>query len=329
MERFVAIDNVCAWPNLTKMPDGTIFAVIFNQPTHGLWEGGVDCWASEDDGRTWVQRGTVAQQEPTTSRMNVAVGLARNGDLVALVSGRSNRSPVGIETSGHDGGPLAPWLCRSQDGGRTWTHTEFAAPPDAPAWPATPFGDIVQLSDGELGVCAYHLVTKTEHSAYLYTSADDGLTWSFRSTIDPVNANETAPLVLPSGRVLAASRSEFKNYLRVYGSDDVGASWEYMGPASTTMQIPGHLLLLNDGRLLLTFGIRNTGFMGVGVRISDDDGESWWETRFLVDLEGSLDVGYPSSVQTADGTIVTAYYCSGVPAHTRFHMGVVRWSLEE
>ncbi len=35
----IAIDNVCAWPNLTKMPDGSIVAAIFNQPTHGGWEG--------------------------------------------------------------------------------------------------------------------------------------------------------------------------------------------------------------------------------------------------------------------------------------------------
>ncbi len=40
----VAIDNVCAWPNLTVFRDGTIIATIFNQPCHGLWEGDVECW---------------------------------------------------------------------------------------------------------------------------------------------------------------------------------------------------------------------------------------------------------------------------------------------
>jgi hypothetical protein len=28
----LAIDNVCAWPNLTHLRDGTIAAVIYNQP---------------------------------------------------------------------------------------------------------------------------------------------------------------------------------------------------------------------------------------------------------------------------------------------------------
>ena len=64
-ERFVAIDSVCAWPKLTRMPDGTIIATIFNQPTHLLWEGEVECWISADQGRTWKLRGTPA---PYTSR---------------------------------------------------------------------------------------------------------------------------------------------------------------------------------------------------------------------------------------------------------------------
>ena len=40
---YVAIDNVCAWPNLTLMPNGEIAAVIFNEPCHGTWEGDVEC----------------------------------------------------------------------------------------------------------------------------------------------------------------------------------------------------------------------------------------------------------------------------------------------
>ena len=47
-----AIQGVCAWPNLQLLGGGTILALIFNQPCHGLWEGDLDCWASEDGGRT-------------------------------------------------------------------------------------------------------------------------------------------------------------------------------------------------------------------------------------------------------------------------------------
>ena len=82
MEKYIAIDNVCAWPNLTRMPDGAIIATIFNQPTHGGWEGDVECWASEDEGRMWQLRGTPAPHQPGTNRMNVAAGLANDDSLV-------------------------------------------------------------------------------------------------------------------------------------------------------------------------------------------------------------------------------------------------------
>ena len=56
LERFVSIDNVCAWPNLTMLRDGTITAIIFGKPSHGQMAGDVECWASSD-GSFWEKRG--------------------------------------------------------------------------------------------------------------------------------------------------------------------------------------------------------------------------------------------------------------------------------
>ncbi len=36
LKRVVAVENVCAWPNLTLLPDGTVVAIFFNQPAHGI-----------------------------------------------------------------------------------------------------------------------------------------------------------------------------------------------------------------------------------------------------------------------------------------------------
>jgi len=83
IETHVGIQGVCAWPNLQRMQDGTLLATIFNQPCHGLWEGDLDCWVSLDEGQSWQFRGRPAPHEPGTNRMNCAVGLAGNGDLVA------------------------------------------------------------------------------------------------------------------------------------------------------------------------------------------------------------------------------------------------------
>lgn len=67
----VAVDNVCAWPNLTLPRDGTIAAVIFSKPCHACIVGDVECWVSADAGRTWEKRGVPAAHDPPSSnRMN-------------------------------------------------------------------------------------------------------------------------------------------------------------------------------------------------------------------------------------------------------------------
>jgi hypothetical protein len=328
-ERYIAVDNVCAWPNLTLLPDGTVVASIFNQPTHGGWEGDVECWASEDGGKIWQLRGVPAPHEPTTNRMNVAAGLAHNGDLVVLASGWSKRNPVGDYSSPHEGEVIPMWVCRSTDGGKTWTHAEGVESPANAGEHLIPFGDIILLPDGELGVCIYNWAPPSDHDAQFYTSADDGRTWTRRAPVRLGNTNETTPLALGNGRLLAAARTLCDQHLELFGSGDQGASWDALGPVTLGFQHPGHLLQLGDGRLLLTYGIRNQGLYGVGARLSDDEGKTWQPPRVVVDFQIATDGGYPASVQLEDGTILTAYYASAVPAHQRYHMGVIRWSADK
>lgn len=326
MERYIAVDNVCCWPNLTKMPDGTIVATIFNQPTHGGWEGDVECWASTD-GRMWKLQGVPAPHEPTTNRMNVAAGMARDGNFIVLASGWSNRNPAGQEdTTPFNGSILPIWICRSGDNGKDWRREEIKTSN------LMPFGDIVQLADGNLGVCIYSWSDR-EKNSYFYTSPDDGRTWNRQSVIGE-NLNETTPVVLPGGGLLAAGRTLDNQHLELFSSSDSGKTWRKTGPVTLGSQHPAHMLLLKDNRLLLSYGIRNDGLFGVGIRISKDSGKTWSDPRVLVNLEktygsGYLDGGYPSTAQTEDGTLVTAYYCAGIAAHARYHMGVVRWKLED
>ena len=100
-----------------------------------------------------------------------------------------------------------------------------------------------------------------------------------------------------------------------------------MQPLTQARQHPGHLLLLGDGRLLLTYGNRTAEQFGVAARVSDDGGITWSDEIILIDDLMNRDAGYPASVQV-NGEIVTAYYSSGVASHRRYHMGVVRWKLE-
>jgi hypothetical protein len=154
IETSVAIQGVCAWPNLQQLGDGTLVATIWNQPCHGKWEGDLVCWASTDGGECWQYRGTAAAHEPGTNRMNCAVGFAGNGDLLVLCSGWDKRLPPGEDAGHEDASPLSPWICRSADGGRSWTVSDrFPRRPGGHAY--IPFGDILPGADGALHAFAY------------------------------------------------------------------------------------------------------------------------------------------------------------------------------
>ena len=85
---------IAGFPRINVRANSTILALIFNQPGHGLWEGDLDCWASEDGGATWRFRGRAAQHGPGTNRMNCTAGIAANGDIVVLCSGWTDRRPL-------------------------------------------------------------------------------------------------------------------------------------------------------------------------------------------------------------------------------------------
>ena len=328
MERYIAVDNVCAWPNSTLMPDGAIVATIFNQPTHLRWPGDVECWASTDGGYLWSRRSQVTEHEPHTSRGNVAAGLAHDGALVVIVSGWSYKDETVVGRANELDKILDPWVCRSTDGGRTWKRKgSITIPQGVPA--IVPFGDIERSPDGSLAFSAYSWYGGETTSAYLFRSRDDGQTWDEAVVIGADDYNETDILSLDEGRWLAAARTSVGRHLQLFISDDGGQSWANRGPLTLRNQHPAQLTRLSDGSILLTYGIRNPGLWGVGARLSDDRGETWGQPILLANFGEVKDGGYPSSVQLPDGTIVTAYYCIGIPEHQRYHMGVVRWQPKE
>lgn len=358
MERYIAIDNVCAWPNLTLLPGGEIVAIIFNQPCHGRWEGDAECWGSADGGRTWQRRGAVTQHEPGTARFDLGAGLARDGALVCLVSGAQPKlppPPPGTEqpvtytlprparfpgtvgqmvvpmperiSSSPGAEILAPWVCRSVDGGRTWSRSTAITLPQGRSF-VVPFGKIQHSSDGSLALMAYWEAPGDRNALYLLFSRDDGKSWGESTLIGTDIYNETDLLILDQGRWLIASRTVPDHQLDLLASADLGHTWTLETALTLPYQHPASLLRLADGRIVLTYGIRNHGQFAIAARLSADQGHSWGPPLVLVDLDDATDGGYPSSVQLPDGTIVTAYYANRTRAHRRYHMGVVRWRAE-
>jgi len=340
-ERFVAIDGACGWPQLTLLPNGDISCLIWPNSSHGFTEGAAECWISHDEGRTWARAGVPVPNAPTTNRMNLAGGLTADGSLLALVSGWRDRKPAGWKPDPADKRPakdhftgattLEPVPAVSRDGGRTWTQfSPVVNPPAGGGNGFTPYGRIGSLADGSLGVMMYW------NEVVFFTSADGGATWTRRGELSNGHRhNETTWIRLDNGDLYAAARTFGDVLLHGYRSTDGGATWTFERELTLPMQHPADLTRLPDGRILLSYGVRNEGRWAIDVRVGDPTARTWSAPMSLVDLEGSTDArldpnptrdgGYPSTVVLADGTFVTAYYSRGVPAHGRYHVGVVRW----
>jgi hypothetical protein len=272
------------------------------------------------------------------NRMNVAAGPVGPA-LIALVSGWDKRKPY---VPGPSAGPykpegsrtLSPVPAVSHDGGASWLVAAEATFPSRPSGGGlVPYGRIAALRDGTIGACLYG------DGVFFFTSADGGRRWERRGTLvsAPRTHNETTWVELANGDLFAVSRTFGDQRLEAFRSKDGGRTWAREGTLTMALQIPADLLKLSDGRLLFSYGARNRGLYGIWVQIGNPDAKQWSAPMLLVDFEGATELqdspppasdgGYPSTVRLEDGTFVTAYYTRGVPAHQRYHVGVVRWKL--
>lgn len=327
-QRLVAIDNVCAWPNLTLLSDGSINATVFGKPSHGQMEGAAECWNSIN-GEFWTKVGIPAPNEPHTNRMNVACGLAKNGDLLVLCSGWTDvKQPMRPKQPVFRDDILSNWVCRSHDGGKTWSQIKVFPAPDAGWTHYIPFGDIKIGEDGALHVSCYggeftdpSKSTKTKgYRSWHFRSDDDGKTWRRTSIIHPTG-NETTLLHLGGKRWMAAAR---ERAMDLFVSEDDGETWGEPMRVTEKNEINGHLVRLKDQRILLSYGSRVKDEFGVLGKFSSDEGKTWGPpVRIARTLES--DCGYPSTVQRPDGKLVTAWYSKASENHQRYHMGVAIW----
>ena len=90
--------------------------------------------------------------------------------------------------------------------------------------------------------------------------------------------------------------------------------------------MPPHLLRLQDDRLLMTYGYRIPP-EGNRVCISENHGRDWSKPFDLQHDATSRDLGYPSSVQLDDGSLLTVWY-ETLKGSKRAVLRQARWSLE-
>lgn len=335
-KRYVAVDNVCAWPQLRLSANGDIFMTGFNRPYHGVAEGDVDLWVSTDQGEFFEYVSTPVVHAPTENRMNHCSGFANNGDFLTIVSGYSNRPKEKLyegdeylEKIFKKSRTLVPIIARSGDGGKTFTNVPLQFENDASI---IPYGDIVKVDETTL-MCSVYLVGTKETKSFFDTnnrkagvllSYDDGYTWNDFTIIDE-NLNETSLAVLDN-KIIAVARTAANQRLIMYESWDQGKTWAKKEEISQLNQVPAAITVLHDKRVLITYGCR-TNQKSIMYRIGDENAENFSAPNILQVIDTTGDLGYPSTVQLADGLLVTAYYTSRDTHHHRYHVGIIHWEL--
>ncbi|MCC6589417.1 MAG: exo-alpha-sialidase [Bryobacterales bacterium] len=302
------------FPVMIRLKDGSLLSVVRAGGAHVGRGGRLDMISSTDGGKTWPKRWTVI--DDAEDDRNPALGQLNDGTIVLGYVVLSGFGPDGKTLSrkraerNFDG----VWVMRSNDGGKTWTKPEKSAETGKLKTPGTaisPYGKIVQLKDGAALMTVYYEMNEgptPTYKSYVFRSKDSGKTWGDPSLIHN-SANETAITVLPDGSLLAAARLGKGASLQVTRSTDGGRTWSAPTQVTKDMEHPADLIVLKDGRVLMTFGERNPP-RGVHALISSDKGQTWGpaEHILLADDAPNGDCGYPSSWEVSPGQIVTMYY---------------------
>jgi len=225
----------------------------------------------------------------------------------------------------------------SNDGGKTWEKA-VKVPITSPHGPIfTKEGKLLWLGRNH-----FDSNVNEDDKIHLYESLDMGKTWNYVSSIEKPSDYkykdysaemslfcEPDILELEDGTILAAIRVQSRDkgdnsysMVKVF-SYDGGKTWTKVENWEIN-GAPPHLLQLKDGRVLCTFGRRDAPHSIRGV-ISEDGGNTWGE-EFVLSECPNRDLGYPSSVELDDGTIVTVYY-KIVPPATKTSICYTRWKV--
>lgn len=324
---FTADSLYTAWPAIARAGTGELVVLYTQTDEHMGPDGRIVGVRSSDEGRTWSAPFPV-YDTPLDERESGLTVLDDGTLLAHFWSTQHTPASYGRMAPGsYHAGTVSRWTAHvdrpayrnataqagarvaiSTDAGRTWSPT--AKGPD------TIHGGI-QLQDGTLLTAAYRQSRNyvTIHKA----PAWDG-PWTETAAVhspqpDSLRFGEPSVVQLPSGRVLLMMRTttipyndaDPRCFLWETYSDDGGLTW--VPPFQTPLWgFPPHLLLLEDGRVLVTYGHRRPPY-GQRAALSTD-GITWQKDQEIV-LRADApnkDLGYPASVQLRDGRVLTVYY---------------------
>ena len=320
------------WPTLARRSSGELLVVCSGgRESHVCPFGWVELMRSGDGGQSWSWP-RVLMDSATDDR---DAGICETGDGSLLVTTFTSLAYVDYLDDAKPGATgrfmkwsadriatwksaherltpaqreqmLGTWMLRSIDGGMTWS-APYRVPVNSPHGP-------IALSDGRI-IFAGKRLWHAKRRIGVADSHDDGQTWRWLAEIpardgdDFTEYHELHVVEAADGRLVAHIRNHNQANERETlqtVSEDGGRTWSTPHPIGV-WGLPSHLLRLRDGRLLMTYGYRRPPF-GNQARVSKDNGDTWSGAMTLSDDGEGSDLGYPSTVELEDGTLVTVWY---------------------
>lgn len=178
----------------------------------------------------------------------------------------------------------------------------------------SPHGPIV-LNNGNILWIGNVYETKNQIEAYILDPSDGKLDFCGKIEVDNtlgLDFNEPYAIQLPDGKIVCHIRAEddkeqvFTLFQTV--SYDNGKSWSKPEQIiSDNSGAPSHLFLHSSGILISAFSRRILPH-GIRVIFSKDGGETWSKEYSLYDNYCTDDLGYPSTVEIDDGSLLTVFY---------------------
>jgi len=320
------------WPTIARRASGQLLVSCSGgREAHVCPFGRVELISSDDDGRTWSEPRVLMDTEiddRDAGVMETAKGsiLVTTFTSLAYVPALEKARKLEPGTKGawpkekldrwlaeHEQldeaerkALLGVWMLRSTDGGETFGEP-YRCLVNSPHGP-------IALADGRLLYAGKNL-WQGEAWVGAAESKDDGRTWSRLGTIptregdEAKHYHELHAVEAADGRIVAQLRNH--NQANVgetlqSESEDGGRTWSVPHPIGV-WGLPSFLLRLKDDRLLMTYGHRRSPY-GNQARLSADHGRTWSEPIVVSGDGAGGDLGYPSTVQLVDGSLLTVWY---------------------
>ena len=316
------------WPTLTRRESGELWVVFSGgRAGHICPFGQVSAITSKDEGKSW-SRSRVVYDSPMDDRDSGILETAKGTLIVSTFTSLAYEPMLEKAEKDHSWTPeklalwkatqnqlppevrraqLGEWTLRSVNGGMTWSNP-IRSLVNSPHGP-------IQLKDGRLLYAGKKLWTP-DNEIGVCESLDDGQSWQWLATI-PTRTGDAAARGYHELHAVEAADGTIVVQIRNHNpsnaletlqteSSDGGKSWTE--PHSIGVWgMPSHLMRLRDGRLLMTYGHRRVPF-GNQARLSTDNGKTWGDPILISNDGIGGDLGYPSTVELPDDSLLTVWY---------------------